>query len=287
MIINWFPGHMTKSLREIDEKINLVDAVVYVLDSRAPFSCINPALNKVIGSKPIIFVLNKADMVPEREIKSWVSKLTLENTKAVKSDSTVSNSAKIVAENLRALCSDKIAKKKARGFNTVIRAIVIGVPNSGKSTLINNLCGKAKTATGNKAGVTRGQQWVKVGDYIEVLDTPGTLYPKLDNYEVALNLAFIGSIRDEVTDTYELSLELIKRLNRLGDALVARYGISPPDDPIAVLGKIAAKRGFVLRGGEPNIERASAAVIDDFRKGRMGKIILERADEYGKTLFIR
>lgn len=270
---------MTKSLREIDESIRLVDAVVYVLDSRAPFSCLNPALDKAIGEKPILYVLNKADTVPDCEIPAWIARLTTGNSVAVKLNATASNSAKVIGDKLRVLCTEKLERKRARGINAVIRAMVIGVPNSGKSTLINNLCGKAKTATGNKAGVTRGQQWVKIGQTLEVLDTPGTLYPKLDDQTVALNLAFIGSIRDEVLDSYELSLELIRKLNGMGDALWVRYGIEPSGDALADLEGIARKRGFVLRGGEYDLLRASAAVIDDFRKGRMGKIILERAKE--------
>ena len=266
---------MTKSLREIDESIKLVDAIVYVLDSRAPFSCINPSLNKVIGDKPIVYALNKADLVPENELPSRIEKLSGKGRIAVKLNSTATNAAKIIAEKLRTLCAERIERKKARGINAVIRAMVIGVPNSGKSTLINNLCGKAKTITGNKAGVTRGQQWVRINQYLEVLDTPGTLYPKLDNYEIALNLAFIGSVRDEVVDTYELSLELIKKLTSLGKGIESRYGFTPSGDALQDLDTIAKKRGFILKGGVADYDRASSAVLDDFRKGRMGKIILE------------
>ena len=211
MIINWFPGHMNRSLREMEEKIRLVDAVVYVLDSRAPFSCINPELDRISEGKPVVYVLNKADLVEAADLSCWIARLSGSGKYALKLDSTATNASKVLAEKLREVCADKIAKKKARGINAVIRAMVIGVPNSGKSTLINNLCGKAKTLTGNKAGVTRGQQWVRVTPYLEMLDTPGTLYPKLDDRTVALDLAFIGSIRDEVLDMYGLAAELVKR----------------------------------------------------------------------------
>ncbi len=277
MIINWFPGHMTKSLREIEESIKLVDAVVYVLDARAPLSCINPAFEKIISGKPVVYALNKADTVPEGDLPAWIDKLSVGNNIAVKLNSTASNAAGVISDRLKVLCSNKIERKRSKGIRAVVRAMIIGVPNSGKSTLINNLCGKAKTVTGNKAGVTRGQQWVKVSEYLEVLDTPGTLYPKLDNQTVALNLAFIGSVRDEVVDTYELSLELIKRLTETGDGIEYRYGFSPCGSAVDDLGEIARRRGFMLKGGQPDLERASHAVIDDFRKGRMGKIILEKA----------
>lgn len=276
MIINWFPGHMNRSLREMEEKIRLVDAVVYVLDSRAPFSCINPELDRISEGKPVVYVLNKADLVEAADLSCWIARLSGSGKYALKLDSTATNASKILAEKLREVCADKIAKKKARGINAVIRAMVIGVPNSGKSTLINNLCGKAKTLTGNKAGVTRGQQWVRVTPYLEMLDTPGTLYPKLDDRTVALDLAFIGSIRDEVLDMYGLAAELVKRLAPSG-AIERRYGVVPSADEHETLTDIARARGFLVKGGETDDERAAYAVIDDFRKGRMGKIILEKA----------
>ena len=276
MIINWFPGHMTKSLREMEGKINLVDAVVYVLDSRAPFSCINPELNRISEGKPIIYALNKSDLVDSADISRWISRLSVNGATAVKLNSTASNATKVLADKLKTACAEKIEKKKAKGINSVIRAMVIGVPNSGKSTLINNLCGKAKTITGNKAGVTRGQQWVRITPQLEVLDTPGTLYPKFDNEQVALNLAYIGSIRDEVLDIHELALEMVKSEIFRGP-IKLRYGIEVDENASSTLSAIARARGFLLRGGEVDEERAAYAVIDDFRKGRMGKIILEKA----------
>ena len=276
MIINWFPGHMTKSLREMEEKIKLVDAVVYVLDSRAPFSCINPELNRISEGKPVIYALNKSDLVENADISRWITKLSVNGSTAVKLNSTASNATKVLADKLKTVCAEKIEKKKAKGINAVIRAMVIGVPNSGKSTLINNLCGKAKTITGNKAGVTRGQQWVKITPQLEVLDTPGTLYPKLDNEKTALNLAFIGSIRDEVLDVHELALEMVKN-EIFKEPIKLRCGVEPSEDAHMTLAAIARARGFLIRGGEVDEERAAYAVIDDFRKGRMGKIILEKA----------
>ena len=279
MNINWFPGHMNKSLRMMDESIKQVDAVIYVLDARAPFSCVNPELNKVIGEKPIIYVLNKADLVPENVLNDCIKKFSGEKSFALKMQATTSKSSAIIIERLKKLCSAKLERKQAKGVNAVLRAMVIGVPNTGKSTIINNLCGKAKTATGNKAGVTRGKQWVNIDRGFDVLDTPGTLYPKLDNFETALNLAFIGSIRDEVLDLYELSLELIKKLQIICPAVFStRYGISTFSTEPETLAGIARARGFLLKGGEVDSERAALALVDDFRKGRLGKIILEKVE---------
>ena len=276
MNINWFPGHMSKSLREIDDRIKLAGAVIYVLDSRAPLSCINPAFDEIIKNKPTVYVFNKADMVKAGELASLMKRFDTPTSVAVKLNATNSGAGKIISEKLIELSKDYIAKKQEKGVRAVIRAVVIGVPNSGKSTLINNLCGKGKTVTGNKAGVTKMQQLIRVSDYLEVVDTPGTLYPKLDNYFVALNLAFIGSIKDEVLDIYGVSLELIKRLTELRTGLKERYGIEPSGDAEKDLELIGRKRGFIEKGGEVDLERAAYAVIDDFRKGRMGKIILDR-----------
>jgi len=283
-IINWFPGHMTKSLREIESNLTLADVVIYVLDSRAPFSCLNPSFDSVVRNKPIVYVLNKADLVPFDALKVIVGKLSRENRYAVAVNATASNSTKVLMPIIEKLAQAKVEKYKAKGLNASLRGMVIGVPNCGKSTLINNAAAKAKTKTGNKPGVTRGQQWVRVNEKFELLDTPGTLYPKLINREVGLNLAFIGSVKDEVVDSVELAAELIKTLFRLDkNALVERYGIefAMPLDVEFVLESIAVKRGFLIRGGEKDLEKAAKAIIDDFRKGRLGKIIL---DDYKRII---
>ena len=179
MQINWYPGHMTKSIRMMEENIKLVDAVIYVLDARAPKSCMNPNFDKFIEKLPVVFVLNKADLASEQSVAKWKKRLTGENREAVSVNSTVSKTSASVVALLKKLCANKINKFAQKGVKATVRVMIMGVPNTGKSTLTNNLCGKAKAITGNKAGVTRGKQWVKVSDTIEVMDTPGTLYPKL------------------------------------------------------------------------------------------------------------
>lgn len=281
MQINWFPGHMTKSMRMMEDSVKLVDLIIYVLDSRAPFSCLNPNFENLIGNKPIIYVLNKADLGVKSRIDEWIRILSTQKNAALSMDSTASGSASVLAATAKKLCEAKLEKYRAKGARTTVKAMVIGVPNCGKSTLINCLCKNAKTITGNKAGVTRGKQWVRVNDYFEVLDTPGTLYPKLTNQVVAQRLAFIGSVKDEVVDTFELALLLIEELKSYdADILKNRYKVELEISNEIVLEKAAKARGYILKGGIPDTERMAAALLDDFRKGRLGKITLERAEDY-------
>ncbi len=278
MEINWYPGHMTKSMRMIEDEVKLVDAIIYVLDSRAPMSCINPQFDKFIGAKPTVYLLNKADLCEKADVEAWKARLKGENKTAIAVNSTSSGSSAAVVSAVKTLCADKINKLRSKGVKATVRAMILGVPNTGKSTLCNNLCGKAKAITGNRAGVTRGKQWVRVSDSVEVLDTPGTLYPKLSDRDIAKKLAYIGSIKDEVVDSFELASEFIKDLGALyPDALFVRYGIEDTADPRKALDEIAKRRGFMFKGGEVDAERAAVAVIDDFRKGRLGKLVLEKA----------
>lgn len=182
MKINWFPGHMTKALRTMQSEIKNIDVVIYLLDSRAPLACLNPEFDKLIINKPVLFVLNKVDMADKSKfavVKENIKKTFKGNFQIIESNSTALGISKIVLEKIKVLCAEKIKKNEAKGLNAFIKAMVIGVPNSGKSTFVNNLCGKAKALTGNKPGVTKGKQWVHLSNNIQVLDTPGTLYPNL------------------------------------------------------------------------------------------------------------
>ncbi len=282
MIVQWFPGHMTKALRNMENDVKKVDLIIYVLDARAPFSCVNPEFTKVIGNRPIIYVLNKADLADEKKNADWTKYFSTKNSACISLNSTQTNAGKILVEKIHNLLSEKIKKYDSKGVAMINRAMVLGVPNSGKSTLINNLCGRYKAVTGDKPGVTKNTQWVKIGGNIELLDTPGTLWPSFENQEIAKNLAFIGSIRDEVIDIPELSLDFIAKLkNEYPEFLINRYAVDLDAEPVEILEQIGNYRKFVLRGGEIDYDRASRALIDDFRKGRLGKITLEKVGDYG------
>ncbi len=275
--INWFPGHMTKALREMEDESKKVDMVIYVLDARAPMSCINPEFVNIIGNKPILYVLNKADMVDTKDLQSFIKRCKNENTEVVLLNSTKSGAIKIIEPIMNDLCKEKIEKYKQKGFKINLRAMVLGVPNSGKSTLINNLCGVKKATTGDKAGVTKGKQWLALKNGFEVLDTPGTLYPNITNQKIALNLAFIGSIKNEVLDINELALDFLNFCKKKYFInLKEKYNIQDENiSSIEMLDKIAEFKHFLLKGGVIDYDRTCLAIIDDFRKGKLGKIYLD------------
>lgn len=283
MTINWFPGHMTKALRTMEKEIKNIDCVIYVLDARAPLACLNPEFDKIIKDKAVLVAINKIDLCD----MSRLEKLALpkikqhfgQNFDVVMLDSTISGSGKKIFEKVEALCHDKIANKKAKGINAFIKAMVIGVPNCGKSTLVNNLCGRAKTITGDKAGVTRGKQWVTISKNAQVLDTPGTLYPNLSNPKTAKYLAYLGSIKTEVLDFNELSICFLQDLlTQYPDALSVRYpNIKLPlqldnFSLCELLENLAQARHFVKKGADVDYDRICFALLDDFRKSRLGKI---------------
>ena len=271
MNIQWFPGHMAKAIREAEQNLKIVDAVVYVLDSRAVQACINNHFLKLIGNKPVLYVLNKADLADGKTNREWIKHLTKEGTLAVSVIATRSGGAKVIIPEIKTLVSAQIEKWKKKGINYTPKVMIAGIPNTGKSSIINSLCGAGRTKTGNKPGVTRGRQWVRVGNIIDMLDTPGVLAPKLDDTDLAKHLAFIGSIRDDILDIVELAREFLDEMNaNFKDNLINRYGAS-----IDALEDIAKSRGYLLKGGELDVERTAKAVLDDFRSGRLGNISLE------------
>ncbi len=278
MTIQWYPGHMTKTFRLIEQDIKVVDVIIYVLDSRAPYSTVNPKLSTMAQNKPIIYVLNKADLVNETELNKWIAHFTTENSQAVALNSTASNSTRVLVPIIKKLLEEKIAKAKEKNITKIIRTMVVGVPNTGKSTLVNNLCGKARTKTGNKPGVTRGKQWVTIDSGIEVLDMPGTLWPSFDNKDVAQHLAYLGSIKDDVLDIENLAFDFINEFKAgKNDIFNTRYGVNTEGkETLEIFDEICITKKCVLKGNEPDYERCSRMIIDDFRKGKFGKIILDK-----------
>lgn len=277
MHIHWYPGHMTKALRVMQEELKIIDCIIYVMDARAPLSSINPKFDVLIERKPALYVLNKADMVEKSEILKWKNHFEKEGKRCITAVSTMKGGGNEIISNLIALNKDLIERHKNKGVNKTIRAMVVGIPNCGKSTLINSLVSKKKVITGNKPGVTRGKQWVNVAEHIDLLDTPGTLYPDFSDQNKARNLAFIGSISDKVVDDTELALEMLKFMaEEHRPELIKRYSLEEvPEDMYALLEKIGEKKGQLLKGGVVDIEKTAKAVIIDFRKQAFGKIILE------------
>ena len=280
MLIQWFPGHMAKAKRQMEESIKRVDSLIYVLDARAPFSCINPEFDNLIGLRPVLYVINKCDLAPKEAVDRWVDRFRKEGMTVLPISSTVGKDAPKVLSALRDLNAEKLERNRQKGINYALKAMVIGMPNTGKSTLINALCRGKKTVTGDKPGVTKGEQWVRLDGGIWLLDTPGTLSHSMKSQIVGRNLAFIGSVRDAVVDTTELALELIKFFAEFYPATIPdRYGVALSPDPVVTLERVATARGLVRKGGDPDLDKAAIALLDDFRKLRFGKIILEKADE--------
>lgn len=277
-MINWFPGHMNKTLKQMQADSRLCDCFVYILDARCPNSCINPEFVKIIKGKPIIYVLNKADLVANADIERFKQQFAREGNECVSLNATVSGNAKIIIKAIKKVFKTKLEQNKARGVNFITRAMVLGVPNSGKSTIVNNLCGQGRAVTGNKAGVTRSKQWIKVDANIEFMDTPGVLLPNFDDENYAYNLAFVGSVRDDVLNIVDVSTKLIGRLMQIDtNILQTKYGvdISNYTHNVELLERVGKKRGCMIKGGEIDLERAAKILLTDFRAGKLGKICLE------------
>ena len=284
MNIQWFPGHMTKAIRMMEENLRLVDALVYVIDSRAVYSSDNPLFDKLLKGKRVLYVFNKCDLVEERDLALWCERFREEGKTYVRSVGTSGDCSAIVA-GLKRIAADKLSRFGERGANVAVRAMVVGVPNSGKSTVINAMCKRAGAVTGDRPGVTRGKQWMSI-DGVDLLDTPGTLWGKFEEESVALHLAYIGSIRDEVLDAGELAFSFLDEVRlAYGEELKVRYALTEiPDDTLALFESIALSRGFKVKGGEPDYERTAKTILDDFRKGRLGKIMLEKPKNHGLVL---
>ena len=272
--LQWFPGHMTSAMRMMEENLKAVDGVIMILDARAPFSSVNRKLDKLFENKKVLYVLNKTDLVEKKNVAAAVKGLQSEGKTCVAVCAMDKRSVDLLYDGIFSLLKDKIERNRQKGMFRPMRIMVAGIPNTGKSTVINALSGGKKTVTGNKAGVTRGKQWVRLGD-LELLDTPGTMPPAFDDQTQAKRLAYIGSMNDANLDFNDLAFELLKDLKATYPQLLKdRYGIDGEEDT-EIFDTLCKKRGFLLKGGEYDYERAAVAVIDDFRKGRIGKIYLD------------
>ena len=272
--LQWFPGHMTAAIRMMEENLKAVDGVLIILDGRAPFSSVNRKLDALFKNKKILYVLNKCDLVEKKDVTATLSAFRAEGKAAIAVSALDKRTVDALYEGVFELFKEKIAKNKEKGIFRPVRVMVAGIPNTGKSTIINALSGGKKTQTGNKAGVTRGKQWVKLKE-LELLDTPGTMPPAFDDQTSAKHLAYIGSMNDANMDFNDLAYELLSELSeKYPELLEKRYGVKPDNDVLKLMAGICERRGFLLKGGELDYERCAFAVIDDFRKGRIGKIFL-------------
>lgn len=281
MDIQWYPGHMAKTKRVLKENLSLVDVVVELLDARIPYSSKNPDLDELARDKKRVIVLNKADLAEAAITKQWTQYFEEKGFEALPADSTSGKGLTDMVEAARRLMQEKIQRQKQRGRIFVpIRAMIVGIPNVGKSTLINQYTGRSITKTGDRPGVTRSTQWVRLKKDFELLDTPGILWPKFEDKDAGLRLAFTGAINDDILDSYTVSLKLIECLTRVKPkALTERYKIELGDEqekPHDLLQKIAEARGFKRKGGEPDVERCAIILLDEYRGGKLGRISLER-----------
>lgn len=292
MNLQWYPGHMTKAIRMMQENIKLIDIIIEVVDARIPAASRNPDIDELGKNKFRLIVLNKSDLADNQVTKKWKDYYEKQGLFVMEMNSKTGNEAGKVKDLVQKACAEKIERDKKRGIvGRPIRAMVAGIPNVGKSTFINKLAGKASAKTGNKPGVTKGKQWITLSKSMQLLDTPGILWPKFEDEQVGLRLALIGSMNDENLDVAELACELIKNLEKFyPEAINEKYGITKEqlteleEDQYStpasrVLSAIAINRKCLLSGGNPDISRAAALLLDDFRNGRLGKISLERPDE--------
>lgn len=279
---NWYPGHMTKAKRMMQEDIKFNDIVIELIDARIPMSSRNPDIDDLAKNKYRLILLNKSDLADERVTVKWVEFFEKQGIKVIKLDSRQRSGMKSVNNAILEVCKEKIERDRKRGIiNRPVRAMIVGIPNVGKSTFINSFAGKACAKTGNKPGVTKGKQWIRLNKTVELLDTPGILWPKFDNEKIANNLAFIGSINDQILNLTELSLKFIESVkNDYAGIFTSRYDIEETDDGVTMLGDIAIARGCLKKGGEPDYDKAAALIFDDFRSGKLGKISIEKPEDY-------
>ena len=278
MNVQWYPGHMTKAVRSMQEDIKLVDLIIELLDARLPMSSRNPDINKLGQGKARLILLNKADLADPVENDKWLKYFKASGAEAVLLDSRSSAGMNDIRSAVRAACREKRERDARRGIkNRPVRAMVAGIPNLGKSTFINSYAKKAVARTGNKPGVTKGKQWIRLSNELELLDTPGILWPKFEDESVGLHLAMTGSINDEILPKEELAMAIASLMKSVYPGrLCERYGADEENGEAQLLVAVAERMGCIKKGGEPDTLRAAALLIDDFRAGRLGRISIER-----------
>lgn len=279
--INWFPGHMTKAKREMQDKLKMVDMVIELRDARVPYSSKNPMIEELIQNKPRLIVLTKIDKAEKEETLKWVEQLKNESTNVICLNVTKDNVAKKVVDASKELMKEKIERQIRKGIRPrAIRSMVCGIPNVGKSTLINKLAKKKATVTGDRPGVTRSLQWVKVGNEMELLDTPGVLWPKFEDETVGMNLAITGAINDQILPLEEVAYHALKYLkNGYEDRLESFYGVEVLENSFKLFQSIGKKRGYLLKGNEVDMKRVIDSFMKDIRQDKFGPITWEKVDE--------
>lgn len=280
--IQWYPGHMAKTRRMIEDNLKLIDVVVEILDARIPFSGRNTNFNDILKSKPRLIVMNKYDLADKQVTDQWIKYFEHQGIKVIPISCSTGFGVNKIIPSAQELIGDKIARDKEKGLTRTLKLMMVGIPNVGKSTLINRLSGKAGTITGDRPGVTRGKQWIRLKDGIELLDTPGILPPKFEDEQVAKNLAYTGAIKDNIINIELLSYSLLEYLrDNYPEELKARYKLDAIEglEGYELLEYIGRKRGFVISGGEINTERAANMLMDELRSCKIGNITLEKVPE--------
>lgn len=278
MNYQWYPGHMTKARRMMQENIKLIDLVIELVDARIPMSSTNPDIDELAKGKQRLVILNKSDLSDEKINEAWIQYYKNKGIRAVKLDSRNRGGVKNISNVILDCCKEKIEKDKKRGIvNRPIRVMIAGIPNVGKSTFINSITGKASAKTGNKPGVTKGKQWIRLNNNIELLDTPGILWPKFEDQLIGEHIAFIGSMNDEIVEITELAFSLIANIKEMKPGAISeRYLVDESMETLKIFDAIAENRKCLKKGGEPDYDKAAAIIIDDFRSGRLGRISIER-----------
>lgn len=284
--IQWFPGHMAKARRQVTEKLNLVDIVIELLDARLPLSSRNPMINEIVKEKPRLILLTKSDLADEQITKEWITYFAEQGTRVLAIDAQSGKGVNQIVPHCERILAPLFAMREKKGIQSrKFRVMVLGIPNVGKSTIINRLAKRNATVTGDRPGITKAQQWIRVGQTMEILDTPGILWPKFDDPKVGMRLAISGAIKGEILPIDEVALDALAFLTDCYPSmLMERYKLKDgmPSDRIALMEEIGRKRGCLIRGGEVDYEKTAEIILTDLRSGRIGRITLEKPEDWLK-----